>query len=343
MRALSLLAAVAAVFCIGVAARAQTLSGWQQLLDTVAQQNPSNISALNGRTFDLQLSAGASDLIVSPSAPFELTGQGNSYRLRIVNAAALVVDEGGLIAKVPMSWKATIGGPGSFNLAIEGIDDCTFNLVFRQTGGEALNLSAMRSSYDVTWQFDNPAAIAQSDLNGRSLLVRRVPADASPVSVTLRLKSKTGSIDVSSPPVPIAKCASDVRDKKGNRGVVQIRTPGQCVILNYRKEDTFKNATHYGVNYVTGVANTCDLPIKCNIKFRLYKYPSVADGIARRNGTPVAWNEFDFSLGSNGSWNQAHYLQTTEKDEQYYSWTHPWVPDEAFPSWSEPDFRCSWA
>lgn len=323
-------------------AKGQSLSGWQKVLDTIKNQPASKIDELNGKEFDLELSEGAGSLSVTPSAPFQLEGGGRKYKLIIVNAASLVVNNNGLFAKVPLNWAARIGGDGNFDLAIEGVDECLFNLTFKQSGGDVLKLSAMRDSYDVSWTFDNAAAIMNSDLNGDALQVRRVTGNRADVSVRLRLKAKVGSIDVISKPVPIQKCARDFKDDNGNIGVIQIRTPGQCVIQTRRLLDTFENAETHGVNYRSGYKNTCDVPVKCAITFRYNRHNSVKDGIDRVNGTVLASANYDFTLMANGEWLKDHYLSTAEKKWPYYTWSDPWIPDAAYPGWNVPEFKCNW-
>lgn len=325
------------------ASHAQSLSGWQKVVDTIDKQPSSKIDQLNGKEFDLTLSEGAEDLSIEPKAPFEVTGNGRKYKLKIVNAAALVVSNDDLTPKVSLSWSARIGGKDTFGLAIEGVDECLFSLTFKKTGGDVLKLSAMRSKYDVTWEFDNPSAIASADLSGDVLQVRRVTGATTDVAVKLRLKAKSGSVDVTSAPVPIQRCAKDVVDSNGDVGVIQIRTPGQCVIQTRNKTDRFSTATKEGVNYVSAYRNTCNKAVRCNVEFRFYGYNSTEDGINRVNGTLVANGPYQFNLSAGEEWKYEHYLSTSAIGYPYYSSTNPWIPDAAYPGWSEPNLRCRWS
>ena len=321
-----------------------TLEGWDTVVSTIRNQAPSRMAELNGREFPLELSANAVQLEVFPQAPFELSGQGRRYTLRIVNAAALLKGHagGGLVDKQDVGWTARVGGVDDFDIAIAGVDECLFNLTFNQKGGDTLDLSAIREFYDVTWTFDRPTAIASSDINGRTLQVRRRDGDNSDVRVTLRLKSKSDATDVRSEPVPIQKCARFVRDDNDNPGVIQVRTPGQCVVQNYRKEDTSSTASKHRIDYRTTYRNTCDRPVTCEVSWRQYTYRSRADGIARTNGTQVSHWPRTLSLAANGQADENFYLEA-DAGHPYYSWTNPWLPDAAFPGWNEPDLKCSWA
>ncbi|HZH17930.1 MAG TPA: hypothetical protein VE057_26495 [Archangium sp.] len=319
-----------------------TLKGWDTVEKTIRDQSPSKMSELNGREFVLELSPNAIQLKITPMAPFELVSRDNRYLLRIVNAAALLESNtGGLTKKQAVSWSATVSGSSDFDIAIAGVDECLFNLTFNQKGGDVLDLSVLRQDYDVTWTFDRPAAIASSDINGGTLQVRRKDGDNADVSVVLRLKSKSGDTDVRSEPVPIQKCARFVRDDNDNPGVIQVRTPGQCVVQSYRKEDEYRTQAKHGINYRTTYRNTCDRPVTCAVSWRQYAYASEADGIARINGTQVSHWPRTLTMAANGEVSENFYLEA-DAGRPYYSWTNPWLPDAAFPGRHEPDLKCSW-
>lgn len=320
-----------------------TLKGWSELKETVKSQPANKISELNGRTFKLELTAGAHSLRIYPEESFEISSADNSYTVKVVNASALIAsDVGGLVFKRELKWDASISDSDAFGINISGINECIFNLSFVQDGGTELDLTALKNFYsNVTWSFDDPSVVESSEITGKVLQVRRKYGNNSNLNVTLWIKDSTKNIDVRSKPISVQKCASFIKDNEGNEGVIQIRTPGQCVVKSFSKEDEFKTASTRGINYQVVYNNTCDKPIVCNISWRHYKYDSVADGINRLNGIQTSiWSE-EITLGALAS-NRSEFYLEAPLGFPYYSWTNPWLPDSAFPGFKRSDFLCKW-
>lgn len=346
MRYLSFLAFVFLV--LSAPAHAQTLEGWNQVSAEIDRTAPANIASLNGRRFQVRLgNTSANSLVLTPREAFSVTPAGSGlFTVEIVNADALVRRVGTVVQKLPVGWTATYvrTGTDEFPISIEGVDQCVFSLTFRQRGGDILDLTETARDFNVSWRFSNPSAIATNEISGRSLVLTRSEGNNSDVSVVLRLRSNDGTIDVSSQPIPVPKCGRFVSNTPDNTAIVQLRTPGQCVVPTSNQSDQETLSGRMVHRFKETFANSCDRPVRCNFRWHYARYRTVQDGIARQNG--ILLDEAfapGIVIGANMYVNLNEEVETNFMDAPYYSWGHHQTPDGAVTGFSNPDVVCRWA
>lgn len=330
---------------IAAPASAQTLIGWNDLSDAINRTATNNIESLNGRRFEVRLeNTTARNLVLTPPEAFSITKNAGSFTIEIVNARALVRSVPGFTVKVAVGWEAKVSDETQFPVSIEGVDQCIFSLTFRQVGGEILDLSQLSDNFDVKWTIDNPSAVATTAINGRALTLTRKDGNNADVSVRLHVRSNDASIDVTSQPVALPKCGRFLRDTRGEEAIVQLRTPGQCVVQTYYKEDGLTANGRKTWDFVETYANGCDRPVRCNFRWFLNRFLSAEDGLARRN--PIFLNEAlqsDIFIQANGYTNLTAKVSTDFVNAPYYSYGKLALPDGAIQGFSNPDVVCRWA
>lgn len=329
-------------------AHAQNLEGWEQVRTVIENTGPANITSLNGRRFEVRLqNTNSNSLQLTPEGAFSVTPTGEGgFTVEIINAGALIKIVGTVVVKLPVSWTATYvqSGGSVFPISIEGVDQCVFSLTFRQRGGDILDLTETARDFNVSWTLSNPAAIAKNEVSGRSLLLTRQEGNNSDVTVVLNLRSHDGTINVSSEPIPVPKCGRFVSNIPDNDAIVQLRTPGQCVVPTYNKGDQETLSGRIIHRFEEIFANSCDRPVRCTFRWHFSRYLSVQDGINRRNG--VLLDEAfarDVLIGGNRYVTLNEQVETNFTNAPYYSWGHHQTPDGAATGFENSDVVCRWS
>jgi len=322
---------------------AQTLDGWSAVVSAIQNTPANQIDQLNGRTFSLRLEgASGRELEVRPPEAFSVEGSGTNWVLRITNAAALLEDAGGgLLVKRSISWRAEIAGDDDFGLELEGVGNCQFSVNFRQVGASELDLSQLRSDFNVSWTFNSPALVENAEIRSAGLLVQRKRGTTGTLEVVLRARNASGTVDAKSAPVTIPLCGEYVPDSGSTTSIVQLRSPSQCMIPLGTRMDAFTAGGQRGQRFRANYANTCDRPIRCEMTWRMLYYQNDSDYEALRNGELVAthneeetWTagqvrEFDFEISAPNRTKPAF-------------WTGHFVPDRALPTYQNSDYVCVW-
>ncbi|MBE9603146.1 hypothetical protein [Pedobacter sp. MC2016-24] len=183
--------------------------GWSALKEAIEKTKLSEVSKLQGRTFDLVIPGGTIEYVfsVAPENAFKLERLGpDKFRLTITNPQALI-KTGGFVNYHPIEW--SLKNKNTFSPEIEGKATCLYEVIFSQVGVGELDLSKYEANYDITYEISNQTAISEIKRQGKGYSIMRVPNATGETKMRLRIKAKSGDENLQTGWINIPNCITD--------------------------------------------------------------------------------------------------------------------------------------
>lgn len=261
---------VLALLAIGpVSAQGTQLQGWANFLEAIGDTNISNADALQGREFVLEVAgaSGETTLELTPAEAFNVQRvSSNRFKVKIINPRLLITDDPiPEFTKITYRIVDTAVGEGIFGAAIEGRATCSYQVTYKRTGGDQLDLEQLRTSYDVEATLTNPS-IAEVRPEGRGFAVIRRPDQGGNVDLNVTLRRKSDGRTLAADPVRIPNCQTSA---PSTTLVAADPAPNQCLSTNLDIGVICEDCAPLRVSIKAEYTNSCAKAVRCDLTYNL--------------------------------------------------------------------------
>lgn len=183
--------------------------GFQALVESIKSTKFTEVSSLRGKRFEIRVPEAklGDELQISPVEAFATEQvDKTTFRVTILEPDVLVVDRGFSQEYKIIGWKLILKGVGLIPVGAGGQATCRYELTFKQTGGNNIDLAKVGPEYNLSWDLSNETGIGAVTREGSVLVVIRTGNSSNDARIRLRIEEKSGPYELLSDWVAIPSC-----------------------------------------------------------------------------------------------------------------------------------------
>lgn len=260
--------------------------GWEALKHVISNTPCSQVSELQGKTFDLIVPGADYDytLQVLPAGAFRVDRlNAEKFRATIVHPDTLV-NKTTVPVYFPIGWK--LQHMEHIPSSMRSTASCSSAIVFRQQGIGELDLSTYGSDYRITYELSLPSSIAVVERQGKGYTVTRVAnsIDASKIRVHIQKKSDHSEMQTDWSIIPVCPTSKNMQYLPVVKDAAAL-LPKDALEITIASSAMCPGATDaFCTTLQIDATNTGDQTVRCN---RVWFYLVTRDQIIASASRPV--------------------------------------------------------